>query len=164
MQTFYRAMVVLALCVVSFTSAARAAQDGDILLTITTSGADPVVHELTRSDLEAIGETQFETQTIWTTGPQVFSGVSLLDLVAHFGLTGNVLKAQAINDYIVEVPLTDAVAGGPIIAYSRNGKSMSVRSKGPLWIVYPYDSREEYRTEAIYSRSIWQLDRIEVSE
>ena len=50
--------------------------------------------------------------------------------------------------------------GGPIIAYERNGKEMSVRSKGPLWIVYPYDSNPSYKTEAIYSRSIWQLEGI----
>ncbi|RYH00603.1 oxidoreductase, partial [Salipiger sp. IMCC34102] len=40
---------------------------------------------------------------------------------------------------------------------------MQVRDKGPLWIVYPYDDTPEYRSEVIYSRSIWQLDRIEVA-
>ena len=44
----------------------------------------------------------------------------------------------------------------------RNGGRMSVRDKGPLWIVYPFDSSEEYQAELIYSRSIWQLVRIEV--
>jgi hypothetical protein len=39
---------------------------------------------------------------------------------------------------------------------------MTVRDKGPLWIVYPYDAKPEYRQELIYSRSIWQLDHIEV--
>ena len=60
------------------------------------------------------------------------------------------------------MPLTDAVEGGPIVAYRMDGETMSVRDKGPLWIVYPYDSDADYRTEVIYSRSIWQLDRIEV--
>jgi hypothetical protein len=39
---------------------------------------------------------------------------------------------------------------------------MSLREKGPLWIIYPFDSSPEYQTELIYSRSIWQLNRIEV--
>ena len=52
--------------------------------------------------------------------------------------------------------------GGPIIAYMMNGEEMSVRNKGPLWLVYPYDLNHEYRSEVIYSRSIWQLDRIDV--
>jgi len=39
---------------------------------------------------------------------------------------------------------------------------MSVREKGPLWVIYPYDSDAKFRTEVIYSRSIWQLDRLAI--
>ncbi|RYH00523.1 oxidoreductase, partial [Salipiger sp. IMCC34102] len=76
---------------------------------------------------------------------------------------GGTLLATAINDYTVEIPVSDAVEGGPIIAYQMDGAEMQVRDKGPLWIVYPYDDTPEYRSEVIYSRSIWQLDRIEVA-
>jgi hypothetical protein len=38
---------------------------------------------------------------------------------------------------------------------------MSMRNKGPLWLVYPYDSNVALQTEAVYARSIWQLVRIE---
>jgi hypothetical protein len=41
-------------------------------------------------------------------------------------------------------------------------RPMSVREKGPLWVIYPFDDVPEYQNETIYSRSIWQLDRIEV--
>ena len=66
------------------------------------------------------------------------------------------------HDYAVEIPVSDSVEDGPILAYELNGAPMSVRDKGPLWLVYPYDQNPEYRSEVIYSRSIWQLDRIEV--
>ena len=46
--------------------------------------------------------------------------------------------------------------------YLRNGEPMSVRDKGPLWVVYNFDSNPEFQTEVMYSRSIWQLDRIVV--
>ena len=49
-----------------------------------------------------------------------------------------------------------------VLAFLRNGDEMSVRDKGPLWVVYPYDSTPEYQSELIYSRSVWQLARIEV--
>lgn len=114
--------------------------------------------------LEALGKTTFETTTIWTEGTEEFEGVSLSVLANVLGLEGEMLRATAINDYAVDIPLSDAVEGGPIVAYRMNGKTMSVRNKGPLWIVYPYDSEKEYRTEVIYSRSIWQLDRIEVRD
>lgn len=112
--------------------------------------------------LEAFEATTIETATIWTEGVQEFTGVSLATLVKELGLTGTTLRATAINDYTVEIPMTDAVEGGAIIAYRLNGDVMSVRDKGPLWVVYPYDSDAAYRTEVVYSKSIWQLDRIEV--
>jgi len=40
---------------------------------------------------------------------------------------------------------------------------MSAREKGPVWLVYNYDSDPAFRTETVYSRSVWQLDRITIS-
>ena len=108
--------------------------------------------------------TSFRTTTNWTEGEREFSGVLLSDLLEVLDIRGRSLKAIALNDYTVEIPVSDARPGGPIVAYALDGKPMSVRDKGPLWIVYPYDSSVEYRSETIYARSIWQLDRIEVAE
>ncbi|MFM7446066.1 MAG: oxidoreductase, partial [Tabrizicola sp.] len=58
--------------------------------------------------------------------------------------------------------VSDAVEGGPILAYLQNGEPMSVREKGPLWVVYPYDLKAEYQTEVTFSRSIWQLVRLDL--
>lgn len=108
--------------------------------------------------------TEFTTRTIWTDGQTVFTGVSLHDFVQAVRPEGRVLKASALNDYQVDIPLSDAVPDGPIIAYMMNGRQMSIRNKGPLWIVYPYDRNARYRSEIIYARSIWQLDRIVVGD
>ncbi len=115
-----------------------------------------------RAMLEAMEAVTVETSTIWTEGVQVFVGVPLDEVLNVVGAEGSSLRATAINDYAVDIPVSDAVEGGPIVAYLRNGAPMSVREKGPLWIVYPYDSEPDYQSELIYSRSIWQLDRIEV--
>lgn len=113
-------------------------------------------------DLKAIDETSFETTTQWTTGGQKFTGVSLKAFVEHLGLTEGSFSAVAANDYAVEVPIADAVDGGPIIAFLQNDAPMHLRDKGPFWLVYPYDKSADYRTELVYSRSIWQLVRIEL--
>ena len=115
-----------------------------------------------REMLVEMGATEIITETIWTEGVQTFEGVSLATLLSHLDVTEGNLLATAINDYTVEIPVSDAIEGGPIIAYAVDGKPMSVRDKGPLWVIYPYDSSADYRSEVIYSRSIWQLDRIEV--
>ena len=164
LRTIYLAAVMTA-----FSAAAGFAEDlptpaGDVVLTVSGNVVKTNVDQTARLDLEmleAMGTTTIETTTIWTEGMQVFQGVSLKALVEELGIEGTMLRASAINDYTVEVPMSDAVEGGALVAYRLNGDAMSVRDKGPLWIIYPYDSDADYRTEVIYSRSIWQLDRIE---
>ncbi|MDC0738874.1 oxidoreductase [Cognatishimia sp. SS12] len=140
---------------------------GDVVLTVTgdiarTNAADAA--QFDRAMLAAMPATEIATTTIWTEGVQKFVGVSLHELVAQLGMEGDTLTATAINDYEVKIPLSDAQPGGPILAYLHNGAEMSLRTKGPLWIVYPYDDVADYRSEIIYSRSIWQLNRIKVSD
>jgi hypothetical protein len=141
------------------------APEGEVLLTVSgdiaATNADGAA-AFDRAMLEAMEPVTFTTTTTWTEGPQTFTGVELADLLDALGVTEGTLRAMAINDYGVDIPVADAVAGGPIVAYLRDGDPMSVRDKGPLWIVYPFDAKPEYQTEVIFSRSIWQLDRIEV--
>lgn len=136
--------------------------EGPVLLTVEglADVQGPVAFD--RALLEALPAVELTTATIWTDGEQVFTGVELAVLLAHLGVEGGTLRAIAINDYSVDIPVADAVPGGPIIAYLQNGAPMSVRDRGPLWIIYPYDASAAYRTEAIYARSIWQLSRIEL--
>ncbi|SLN27353.1 oxidoreductase [Pseudooctadecabacter jejudonensis] len=141
--------------------------NGDVILTVsgdiaTTNVGDTL--QFDRATLTDLGLTTIETTTIWTDGTQVFEGIPLATLVDLLGIEDGTLNATALNDYTVEIPVSDAVEGGPIIALLLNGEEMSVRDKGPLWVVYPYDASDAYQTEVIYSRSIWQLDRIEVVE
>lgn len=112
--------------------------------------------------LDGLPQTSFTTATVWTDGPQAFSGVALKDLLAALGATGSRLEMTAVNDYVIEVPALDAVDGGPILATRLNGEVMSLRDKGPVWLVYPFDQNPEYQAEVYYARSIWQLGRIEV--
>ena len=140
-------------------ASAVAAQDEEAVLNVTLAGE---THNFTLSDLQSMPVSSFETTTIWTDRSQEFEGVSLKDLFDTLNVEDGTITATAINDCAVEIPMSDAVEGGPIIAYYTNGEEMSRRDKGPLWVVYPYDSDIAYQTELVYSRSIWQLDRISV--
>ncbi|MCZ8335189.1 MAG: molybdopterin-dependent oxidoreductase [Rhodobacteraceae bacterium] len=159
------------LCAGTVFAALEAAADplpvpsGDVVLTITGSIAETNGDDAARFDLamlQDLAATRIETTTIWTEGPQVFEGVSLIALIDALGAEGSVIAASALNDYTVEIPLSDAIPGGPILAYAQNGEPLSVRDKGPLWVVYPYDSKPEYQSEVIYARSIWQVKRMEI--
>ncbi|AEI94605.1 molybdopterin-dependent oxidoreductase [Roseobacter litoralis] len=148
-----------------FMSLAAPVLADETILTVTGAVAQPAEGEAWTFDMASLRQlpaARIETTTIWTTGTQTFEGVSLVDLLAHVGATGSSIRAVALNDYAVSIPMADAVAGGAVVAYAQNGSEMSIRNKGPLWIIYPFDGNEIYKSEEYYSRSIWQLDRIEV--
>jgi len=137
---------------------------GSVVLTVTGNVAVTNTQGAAELDIDALqllGTRTIETTTIWTEGVQRFEGVPLDVLVSALGLTGQTLRATAINDYAVDIPMTDATPEGAIVAFRLNEEPMSLRDKGPLWIIYPYDSKADFRTEVVYSRSIWQRDRLE---
>ena len=138
---------------------------GEVMLSVTGQIGHGNADGAANFDLEmlkAMEPVSISTSTIWTDGVHTFTGVSLKRMVDHLGITtAETLQMTAVNDYMVEVPVADAVEGGPILAYEMDGKPMSVRDKGPIWLIYPFDSERRYQTEVYYTRSIWQLNRIE---
>lgn len=127
-------------------------------VTATPSQTEPV--ELSLEALDALEQHAFSTTTIWTDGETHFSGVSLKSLLAHMGAVEGKVEMVALNDYAVTIPIADLEDDAPIVATRMNGETMSVRDKGPYWVVYPFDSDPKYSTEVTYSRSVWQLNRL----
>ncbi len=144
-----------------------ASPEGDVILTVTGLIGERNAGEAAAFDramLESLPMERFSTNTIWTEGEQSFTGVPLTALLTIVGAEGRVVRATALNDYAVDIPMSDPTSQSALIAYEVNGQPMSIREKGPLWIVYPYDADKQFQTETLYSRSIWQLNRIEVLE
>jgi len=168
MRYIFRTLAICILVVgtaVTPAAEARDAHQGEVILTVSGPIYVTSYEGAARFDLEmlqTVGSKTFTTTTIWASGVQTFAGVALADLLDVRAVEGGTLRASAMNDYAVKIPVSDAVEVGPIVAYALNRAPMSIRDKGPLWIVYPYDSSEKYRSELIYARSIWHLDRIEV--
>jgi hypothetical protein len=124
----------------------------------------PETHRFTQGALAALGEESFTTSTIWTEGPQQFTGLRLHRLLQRLGAqAGSQITLVAANDYQITMPAAAVTPDGALLAYLRNGAPMSLREKGPVWLVYPYDSSDEFRSEVIYSRSVWQLAQIIVT-
>ena len=115
-----------------------------------------------RPMLDSLPQHEFATSTVWTEGVSVYSGVLLRDLLAAVGAEGTALTAHAIDGYSATIPLDSLADDGPLVASLRDGAAMSVRQRGPLWIVFPFDDNPSYRNDTTYNRSIWQLNRIEI--
>ena len=116
-----------------------------------------------RSMLEALGMESFETTTPWYNGPVKFEGVRMNRLMQAVGASGESVTATALNDYTTDIPVADFERYGVLLAMKRDGNEMLVRDKGPLFIVYPYDSRPELKSQKFYSRSAWQVAKLEVA-
>jgi hypothetical protein len=115
-----------------------------------------------RQMIEALGEVSFSTATPWYDGPHKFEGALLAKLLDVVEATGDRLVVTALNDYVTEIPIEDARKFGVILALKRDGQYMPVSDKGPLFIIYPFDSNPELKAQVYYKRSAWQVSRIEV--
>ena len=118
---------------------------------------------LDRPMLEALGGDGFRTMTPWYDRPVRFDGVRMRRLMQAVGAFGTDVVAFALNDYVIEIPMCDFDRYGALLAMKRDGVDMPVRDKGPLFIVYPYDSEPELRSQQFYSRSAWQVARLVVT-
>jgi hypothetical protein len=115
-----------------------------------------------RAMLEGLGMTSFVTATPWYNEPVKFEGVMLDRLMTAVGASGNRLVIIALNDYSAELPIADAKQYKVMLALKRDGEYLTVRDKGPLFIVYDFDSDPDLRNQKFYARSVWQIARIEV--
>lgn len=112
--------------------------------------------------IEKLPQQSFTTKTPWDKEPVKFTGPLLRDLLAAAGANGSVVKAVALNDYKISIPIEDARRYGVIVAHRINDEPIPVRTKGPLFVIYPFDSLPELQSQKFYERSIWQLKAIEV--
>jgi hypothetical protein len=126
----------------------------------TTNIGDTAV--LDRPMLEELGMTSFRTKTPWYTDPVIFEGVPMDVLMRRIQANGETAMVTALNDYASDIPVADFALYHPILALKRNGEYLEVRDKGPFFIVDPYDSVPELPSQKFYSRSPWQVARIEI--
>ncbi|AUU84858.1 molybdopterin-dependent oxidoreductase [Leclercia adecarboxylata] len=114
------------------------------------------------ASLEKLGMVSFQTTSPWYNGRTTFTGVPLQKLMDYVGAKGTVAKVIALNDYTTVIPLSDFKKYNVILALKVNGEYMRIRDKGPLFIVYPYDSLHELNNQIYYSRSAWQVSKMNI--
>ena len=92
---------------------------------------------------------------------QTFEGPRLSSLLDFLSASGTTIVASAINDYFVDIPVTHAENQGVTLAVLHNGKAMTVRDKGPIWVIYP-QSEAEAKLKKFDNEMIWQLVSMEI--
>jgi hypothetical protein len=113
--------------------------------------------------LEKLGISRRKTATAWTEGQPVFEGVLMRDLLDHVGASGEKVTVVALNDYKVDVPMSDFKNFPVILAYRMDGQALRVKDKGPLWIVYPADEFPELNNKQTQNKWVWQVKEIQIN-
>lgn len=62
---------------------------------------------ITYQDLLEFTPVTYTMETQWVNIPTTYTGVKLADIIQKYQLKSQSLKLKAINDYAVEVPITD---------------------------------------------------------
>lgn len=117
---------------------------------------------LTRDDLLDLPQHELVTSTSVTDGTPHFEGFLIRDLLTEHQAEGELLVARALNDYQMEIPLSDFEEFDVIGALSMDGVPLSPRDKGPIWIVYPRDDHPELQDIRYDTRWVWQLVSLHV--
>jgi hypothetical protein len=139
------------------------APDSDpVILIVDGKTADGKPVSFTLAQIESMGAATITTHTPWHSGEVTFEGVPVGDLMTKVGAKGDTVNVLALDKYSVEIPLADLRKYHAVMAYKLNGKIMSIADKGPLFVVYPYDSDPDVATEKFYRRSPWQIARLTI--
>lgn len=156
-----------ALCMLAATCSTFALDKpkGKVVLTISgkvgsTNAGDTADFDMDM--LAALPQHSFTTKTPWYAAEIKMTGPLLRDVLAAAAAKGTVLTAAALNDYKTTIPIEDARNYNVIVARLMDGQPMSVRNKGPLFIIYPFSAHPELQVERYYNRSAWQLRTLSV--
>ncbi len=141
------------------------APKGPVVLTVKGNVTHPNAGASAEFDLdmlEALPGRKGTMETPWTEGKIEFSGPFVRAVLEAAGASGTGVKLVALNDYSADVPIEDVNEIESILATRMDGQRMSVRDKGPLFMIYPFDKNPKLYNEKYFSRSVWQIKSIEV--
>jgi hypothetical protein len=133
-----------------FTICGKIANTGDVLVT----------------PADFIKITPFEINTVVDTlseGSHRVHGVLGRELLKHYGSTGTTLRVIGLDGYTIDVPVADLMNYDVVLANEIDGKELSVRDKGPAWLIYPVSQHPELDDPIYAARAVWQVTRIEVN-
>jgi hypothetical protein len=147
----------LALLVLLGLAAATPAASGTLTLV-----RGPHVIELTLEDLALLPRHELLTGHEFTDAPVTYAGPLAREVLGIAGLDREaIVRFTAANDYAVEIPTSDFQDYDAVLALEADGRPLSRRDKGPIWLMYPISDHPELAGPTHSSRLVWQVVRIE---
>ncbi len=139
-----------------------AAEPGPVILTVVNSVAESKRYQFTLQDLQSLESHTFTLTHDWSDSPHRYTGPLLSAVLEKAGMKGTTVKLRALNEYFIEIQRPFIEKYQPILAWQEDGLTLSIRNKGPLWLMTPLHQYPELNEPANVSKLIWQLSTIEV--
>ncbi len=138
---------------------------GPVLLTVSGKISQRNAGEFAEFDAAMLDSMPRSTMT--TASPShdkaiTFSGPSLKAILEKVKAQGSRFRLKAADRYEMDIPVKDIALFDPLIARRIDGREMRVRDRGPLLLMYPFDSHPELQNNIYYARAVWQLQHIVV--
>ncbi|MBO1518377.1 molybdopterin-binding protein [Oceanisphaera pacifica] len=120
--------------------------------------------DFTLNELQALKQADITTSHPWSNEPRHYHGVDLNDLLDRLFSQQKVLSIQleAINDFSIEIDWSRIASYMPILAWQEDQRVMSLRNKGPLWLMLPFDKVPSVQQADFIHFMAWQLKSIRV--
>jgi hypothetical protein len=149
--------------VISAVFATSASAESILSLTAQNDAGEVFTKTYTAEQLLELEQTVVVTTNDYVDAETTFVGPRLSTLLKDFDLSdGDQIFVTALNDYRTVIPAEEALKYDVIVAVLMNGQPMSVRDKGPFWVIYPMSEHPELREPGYNDRLIWQLASIDL--
>jgi len=133
------------------------------LLTV-NSVSESIHATLTQQQLLQLPQHDITTNLPWTDASHTYSGPYLKDVLASLKAQGQWLTLTALDYYSVSLNFDRVKKFNPILALKRDGKLLTIRTKGPIWVILPVDSYPELNAALYNDYMVWHLVKIDVEE
>jgi hypothetical protein len=136
-----------------------------VILTVTGNISPDIpngVAKIGYDTLEKIGVKELTTRTFYSKKRYKFSGILVRDLLAYVGAKGKTLEFTALDDYRINIPISDYQKYDVLLVFKLDGKRLSIRDRGPTRIIYPIEKHPELNDKKYVSRYVWQIKGVKV--
>lgn len=111
--------------------------------------------------LQALPQISFKTKHTWANTAQEFSGPLLADVLKQTCANARDIYLRSLDKYSVMVDFQSIAKYQPILALKINGQALTIREKGPVWLMIDTD-RYKIPPRSLDTIFVWQLYYIHV--
>ncbi|WP_022942330.1 molybdopterin-binding oxidoreductase [Psychromonas hadalis] len=114
----------------------------------------------TLKQLQKLPQHEIKITIPWTDEEHIYKGPYLEDVFSSAGIEGRWLTLYALDHYQVSFNYQRIKKYNPILGLQIDGELLTIRSKGPIWLILPVNEYKELEAAVYNDYMVWQLIKI----